>query len=57
MDTVKALMPGSEMNCLIVRYSTVCEKHRSLLKNGENTTTPRDHTVHWAIAHRLLKPT
>jgi hypothetical protein len=46
MDTVKAFMPGSEMNYSMERYSTVCEKHRSSSKNGGNTTTQRDHTVH-----------
>jgi transposase InsO family protein len=25
-------------------------------KNGGNTTTPSDHTVHWATAHRRPKP-
>ena len=55
--TARASMPGSEMNCSTERYSTVCEKHRSSSKNGGNTTTQRDHTVHWAIAHRLMKPT
>jgi transposase InsO family protein len=31
-------------------------KRRSSSKNGENTTTQRDHTVHWATAHQLLNP-
>ena len=53
----ESFMPGSEMNCLMVRYSTAYGKHRSSSKNGGNTTTQRDHTVHSAIAHRLLRPT
>ena len=56
MDTVRALMAGAEMNCSMERSSTAFGKHRSSSKNGENTTTQRDHTVHWAIAQQLLKP-
>ena len=54
--TARASMAGSEMNCSTERSSTAYGKHRSSSKNGENTTTQRDHTVHWATAHQLLKP-
>ena len=55
MDTVRASTAGSEMNCSTEWASTAFGKHRSSLKSGGNTTTQIDHTVHWAIAHRLLK--
>ena len=55
-DTARALTQGSEMNCSIERSSTVYEKHRSSLKNGGNTTTQRDHTVHWGIDRQHQKP-
>jgi len=54
--TARASMAGSEMNCSTERSSTAYGKHKSSSKNGENTTTQRDHTVHWATAHQLLKP-
>ena len=56
MVTARASMADSEMNCSTERSSTAYGKHRSSSKNGENTTTQRDHTVHWATAHQLLKP-
>ena len=56
IDTVRALMASSEMKCSTKRYSTAFEKHRSSSNNGGNTTTQREHTVHWAIAYKLLKP-
>ena len=54
--TARASMADSEMNCSTERSSTAYGKHRSSSKNGENTTTQRDHTVHWATAHQLHKP-
>ena len=56
MDTVKASMPGSAMNCSTAKSFTGYAKPGSLSKNGENTTIPNDPTVHWATAHRLQKP-
>ena len=47
-------MAVSETSCLTERSSTAYGKHRSSSKNGGNTTTRRDHTVHWVIVHQLL---
>jgi len=55
MDTVRASTAGSEMNCATERSSTAFGKRWSSLKNGGNTTTQRDHWVHWVIVHQLLK--
>ena len=35
---------------------TRCAKHKSSSKAGGNTTTPSDHTVHWATAHLRQRP-
>ena len=56
MDIVKASMAGSEMNCSTQKSSTAWGKHKSSSKNGDITTTLRDHTVHWAIVHQHPKP-
>ena len=53
MDTVKAEV-GSEINCSPERTAIVYEKHRSSSTNGE-TTTQRDHAVHWATTLLLLE--
>jgi putative transposase len=54
-DTMRASMAGSETNCSTERSSTVYGTCKSSSKNGGDTTIRRDHTVHWAIAHRHLK--
>ena len=55
MGAAKASMPASGTSCLMARSSTPWKRRRSSSKNGENTTTRRDHTVLWATAHRLRK--
>jgi len=38
------------------RSSTACARRRSWSSNGGSTTTPGDHTAHWATARRHRKP-
>ena len=54
--TAKASMGGCETNCSTAKSFTRCAKHKSSSKAGGNTTTPSDHTVHWATAHQRPKP-